>query len=78
MKDLKEHLKALELLFYEVEMQGNTSKTKVMIFTLKRKKVHGEFIFEDIPLQVVIEYKCTWALISTTQLGNVQCKKELG
>lgn len=56
-QDLKEHLKALELFYHQVGMQVNTTKTKVMIFTLKRKKVHREFVFEGSPLQVVNEYK---------------------
>lgn len=49
-QDLKEHLKALELFFHQLGMQVNTAKTKVMIFTFKRKKVHREFIFEGSPL----------------------------
>ena len=56
-QDLKEHLKALELFCLEVGMQVNNGKTKVMIFTLKRKKAHREFVFEGSPLQVVNEYK---------------------
>jgi len=38
-------------------MQVNTSKTKVMIFTLKRKKVSREFVFKGNPLPLANEYK---------------------
>jgi len=38
-------------------MQVNTSKTKVMIFSLKIKNHHGTFPFEGNPLEVVDEYK---------------------
>lgn len=37
-KGLKEHLKALESFCHEVGMQVNTSKTKVMMFSLKKNR----------------------------------------
>ena len=57
-KGLKEHLKALEFFFHEVGMQVNTSKTKVMIFSLKKNRgIQDEFLFEGNPLEIVEEYK---------------------
>lgn len=35
----------------------NTSKTKVIIFSLKRKKLQFNFIFEGSALEIVEEYK---------------------
>ena len=46
-KGLKEHLKALESFYQEVGMQVNTSKTKIMIFSLKKNRdISDEFLFE--------------------------------
>lgn len=47
----------LELFCQEVGMQVNTSKTKVMTFSLKRKKWKFNFIFEGSLLEIVEEYK---------------------
>ncbi|KAH9319051.1 hypothetical protein KI387_020820, partial [Taxus chinensis] len=54
---LREQLKALELFCQEVGMQVNTNKTKIMIFTLKRKERQNIFLFEGSPLEIVTEYK---------------------
>ncbi|KAH9307116.1 hypothetical protein KI387_043788 [Taxus chinensis] len=54
---LREQLKALELFCQEVGMQVNTSKTKIMIFTLKRNERQNVFLFEGSPLEIVNEYK---------------------
>ena len=57
-KGLKEHLKALECFCHEVGMQVNTSKTKIMIFSLKKNKgIQDDFLFENSPLEIVEEYK---------------------
>ena len=57
-KGLKEHLKALEIFFHEVGMQVNTSKTKIMIFSLKKNRdIQDEFQFERNSLEIVEEYK---------------------
>ncbi|KAH9310211.1 hypothetical protein KI387_038122 [Taxus chinensis] len=54
---LQEHLKVLELFCQEVGMQVNIGKTKIMIFTLKKKKEQVSFEFDGDSLQVVKEYK---------------------
>ncbi|KAH9324645.1 hypothetical protein KI387_004823, partial [Taxus chinensis] len=54
---LREHLKAVELFCQEVGMQVNIDKTKIVIFSLKRKGTHTNFLFEGRPLEIVTEYK---------------------
>lgn len=52
---LREHLKSLEHFCQEVWMQVNTSKTKIMIYSLNRKVKHHTFPFECNPLDIVKE-----------------------
>ena len=54
---LRDHLKASDLCKQEVGMQVNTSKTKIMIISLKRKKQQVSFIFEEKSLEIIEEYK---------------------
>ena len=50
---LRDHLGALEKFCQEVGMQVNITKTKVMIFSLRRKEKHITFLFERNPLEIV-------------------------
>ena len=54
---LKIHLYALEHFCTAVGMQVNTSKTKIMAFSNKRKQSQHTFFFEDNILEEVNEYK---------------------
>lgn len=54
---LMDHLRALELFCMEVGMQVNIFKTKIMIFSLKRKEKQITFLSEGNPLEIVKEYK---------------------
>ena len=54
---LQMHLYALEPFFRAVGMQVNTSKTKIMIFSNKRKQSEYMFFFEGNILEEVNEYK---------------------
>jgi hypothetical protein len=56
---LQEHLISLEHFCSTVGMQVNTSKTKVVVFSSKRKQKHNQhkFYFEGITLQEVANYK---------------------
>lgn len=54
---LIDHLRDLENLCMEVGMQVNISKTKIMIFSLKRKEKQINFLFKGNPLEIVKEYK---------------------
>ncbi len=56
-KDLREHLRILKVLHKEVGMQVNTSKTKIMIFSLKKKQQQADFHLEGNVLEIVVEYK---------------------
>lgn len=38
-------------------MQVNTTKTKIMIISLKKKRNQNNFLFEGSPLEIVKEYK---------------------
>ena len=51
------HLYALEHFCKAVGMQVNTSKTKIMIFSNKRKHSQHMFFFEGNILEEVNEYK---------------------
>jgi len=51
------HLYALELFCRAVGMQVNISKTKIMLFSNKRKQSHHMFFFEGNILEEVNEYK---------------------
>jgi hypothetical protein len=54
---LQEHLISLELFCSIVGMQVNTSKTKVVIFSRKRKHKQHKFYFEGNTLKEVTDYK---------------------
>ena len=54
---LQEHLIFLEKFCRIVGMQVNTSKTKVVVFSSKRKHKQHKFYFEDNTLEVVEYYK---------------------
>ena len=54
---LQEHLISLEHFCRTVGMQVNTSKTKVVVFSSKRKHKQHKFYFEDNTLEVVEDYK---------------------
>ena len=56
-KDLREHLKTLESFCHEVGMQVNTSKTKVIVFSLRKNQRDADFQFEGNTLEIVEEYK---------------------
>ena len=57
---LREDLKALETFCQEVGMEVNTSKTKFMIFSLKRnKRPPDTFLFKGNPLEIVANTS-TW------------------
>ena len=45
-KDLREHLETLESFCHKVVMQVNTRKTKVMVFSLRKKQQEVDFQFE--------------------------------
>ncbi len=51
------HLYSLEHFCKAVEMQVNTNKTKIMIFSNKKKQNQHTFFFEDIILEEVKEDK---------------------
>ena len=53
---LQEHLISLEHFCRTVGMQVNTSKTKVVVFSSKRKHKQRKFYFEDNTLEVVEDY----------------------
>ena len=54
---LQEHLISLEHFCRTVGMQVNTSKTKVVVFSSKRKHKQHKFYFEDNTLEEVEDYK---------------------
>jgi hypothetical protein len=54
---LKEHLISLEHFCSTVGMQVNTSKTKVVVFSSKRKHNQHKFYFEGSTLEEVADYK---------------------
>lgn len=54
---LMDHLRALEHFCMEFGMQVNIYKTKIMIFSLKRKQKQITFLFEGSLLEIVKEYK---------------------
>ena len=54
---LQMHLYALKHFCKAVRMNVNTSKTKIMFFSNKRKQIHHTFIFEGNILEEVNEYK---------------------
>ena len=56
-KGLREHLKNLETFCMEVGMEVNISKTNIMVFSLRKRKQHCTFIFNDKALEIVEEYK---------------------
>ena len=54
---LQEHLISLEHFCRAVGMQVNTSKTKVLVFSSKRKHNQHKFYFEGNTLVEVVDYK---------------------
>jgi hypothetical protein len=54
---LQEHLISLEHFCRKVGMQVNTSKTKVVLFSSKRKHNQHKFYFEGNTLEEVVDYK---------------------
>ena len=54
---LQMHLYALEHFCKVVGMQVNTGKTKVMVFSNKKKQSQHTFFFQDNILEEVNEYK---------------------
>jgi hypothetical protein len=54
---LQEHLISLECFCSTMGMQVNTSKTKVVIFSSKRKHKQHKFYFEGNTLEEVVDYK---------------------
>lgn len=50
-------MKNLETFCTEVGMEVNTSKTKIMVFSLRKIKQQCTFIFNDKVLEIVEEYK---------------------
>ena len=54
---LQEHLISLEHFCRTVAMQVNTSNTKVVVFSSKRKHRQHKLYFEDNTLEVVEDYK---------------------
>ena len=54
---LQEHLLSLEHFCRAVGMQVNTSKTKVVVFSSKRKHNQHKFYFEGNTREEVVDYK---------------------
>ena len=71
---LQMHLYALEHFFKAVGMQVNISKTKIMIFSNKRKQSQRMFFFEGNILEEVNEYKYL-EIDFNKQLNWEDCKK---
>lgn len=72
---LQMHLYALEHFCRVAGMQVNTSKTKLMIFSNKRKQSQHGFFFEDNILEEVNEYKYL-GIDFNNKLNCEDCKKK--
>lgn len=69
------HLYALEHFCRAVGMQVNISKTKIMIFSNKRKQSQHTFFFEDNILEEVNEYKYL-GIDFNNKLNGENCRKK--
>jgi hypothetical protein len=77
---LQEHLISLEHFCSTVGMQVNTSKTKVVVFSNKRKQKHNQhkFYFEGNTLDEVADCKYLGRLQRESKLGRLQKEKNFG
>ena len=73
---LQMHLYAPEHFCKAVGMQFNTSKTKIMIFSNKRKQIQHTFFFEGNILEEVYEYKYR-GIDFNNKLNCEDCRKKI-
>ena len=74
---LQEHLISLEHFCSTVGMQVDTSKTKVVVFSSKRKHNQHKFYFEGNTLEEVVDYKYLGIDFNKNLSWKVAERKEL-
>lgn len=83
---LRKHLKNLETFCLEVGMEVTIAKTKVVIFSLKKKKQQHTFIFEGSSLEIVenkylgidFHYTLSWETHKSKRIHSLlqnRCRK---